>query len=314
MNKGLFLLLASSFVINISCNDSSKISQKVDDQTIRIMFGSCLKEYKPMPLLDIAAAQQPDVFIFLGDNIYGDSREMDTLRAKYDRLRAHGEFQRLTDNTRTLAVWDDHDFGENDAGRHYPLKEESKEIFLDFWKVSDDSPRRSHAGIYGAEYLSIHDMTVQFVLLDTRTFRDNLRLRTDQDTSWKNDYVPYETTDSTFLGEDQWAWLEQTLRAPADLRIIASSNQFSHTYNGWESWTNVPHERQRFIDLIQETRAEHVIFISGDVHWGEISRQDVESGYPLYDVTSSGITETWPNTEPNTNRVGNVVRQNNVAR
>ena len=99
----------------------------------------------------------------------------------------------------------------------------------------------------------------------------------------------------------------------ADVRIIASSNQFSHEYNGWESWTNVPHEQERMIQLIQKTKANGVVFISGDVHWGEISKKNWSNGYPIYDVTSSGLIQTWPNLEPNKNRIGPAVPQNNIG-
>lgn len=34
-----------------------------------------------------------------------------------------------------------------------------------------------------------------------------------------------------------------------------------------------------------------VFFISGDVHYGEITRYDCAVGYPLYDITSSGLTQ-----------------------
>jgi alkaline phosphatase D len=54
-----------------------------------------------------------------------------------------------------------------------------------------------------------------------------------------------------------------------------------------------------------------VVFISGDVHWAEISKQEVQEGYPLYDVTSSGITQEWNSTEPNDNRLGEPFRSNN---
>ena len=50
--------------------------------------------------------------------------------------------------TRVLATWDDHDYGENDAGSEYPLKETSKQIFLDFFGVAKDSPRRERDGVY----------------------------------------------------------------------------------------------------------------------------------------------------------------------
>jgi alkaline phosphatase D len=283
--------------------------------TFRIALGSCAHQDKPQPMLDIATAQRPDVFVYLGDNIYGDSYTLDTLRAKYDRLAAKPEFQRLKAATELVAVWDDHDFGWNDAGRHFPLKEATKEIFLDFWEVANDSPRRNHPGIYGTKWLEKNGRKVQIILLDTRTFRDELihRAQDSQDTLFKNDYVPNDNPDSTFLGAAQWAWLEGEFRKKADARLIASSNQFSHQYNGWESWTNVPHERERMTELIKTTKADGVIFMSGDVHWGEISRQDVPGAYPLYDLTSSGITQTWDVIEPNENRIGRAIPQNNIG-
>jgi len=100
---------------------------------------------------------------------------------------------------------------------------------------------------------------------------------------------------------------------PADARIIASSNQFSHAYNGWESWTKSPTKRQRMTDLIKSTKANGVIFLSGDVHWGEISRLEVPGLYPIYDLTSSGITQTWDVIEPNDNRLGKAIPQNNIG-
>ncbi|MEO0732426.1 MAG: alkaline phosphatase D family protein [Bacteroidota bacterium] len=284
-----------------------------DPIIFRVTFGSCAHQDDPQPLLDVATELQPDAFVYLGDNIYGDTYDMDTLRAKYNRLGAKPEFQRLRATTRVLATWDDHDYGWNDTGRHYPMQEASKAIFLDFWHVPASSPRYGRPGIYGVEYLERAGKKVQIVLLDTRTFRDDLRHRTESDTAFKNDYVPYTTADSTLLGKAQWAWLDSILRVPSDVRIIATSNQFGHSYNGWESWTNLPHERQRMVDLLATTRARPVFFISGDVHWGEISRLPVPGSKPLYDVTSSGITSTWYNVEPNTNRVGEAVPQNNVG-
>jgi alkaline phosphatase D len=306
-----FYILCSIFLW--SCTNQQVLSEGEKEVTTRIAFGSCAEEDKAQPLLSVASGLEPDVFVYLGDNIYGDSRVMDTLRAKYAKLGAKEEFQQLVSQTRVLAVWDDHDFGENDAGRHYPFKEESKEIFMDFWKVPLDSERRQHKGIYGTELIKKEGHTIQIILLDTRTFRDNLLYRDTTDKRYKNDYMPNPNRDSTFLGEAQWKWLKQQLLVPADVRIIASSNQFSHAYNGWESWTNVPHEQQKMLDVIKATEASGVVFISGDVHWGEISRLEVDDAYPIYDVTSSGITETWDIIEPNSNRIGEAIPQNNIG-
>lgn len=305
------LLIFSMISLLISCQ--SKEITSTDATTIKLAFGSCSHQDKPQPMLEVATELKPDAFVYLGDNIYGDTKDVKELKNKYVKLFIKPEFQALRAATTVYATWDDHDYGENDAGRHYPMKAESKEVFMDFWKVPKNDDRRQHEGIYDVKYLEKDDLKVQLIILDTRTFRDNLIKRTASDTDYKNDYAPNQNADSTFLGKEQWAWLETQLKAPADVRVIASSNQFSHEYNGWESWTNVPKEQEKMINLIKTTKANGVVFISGDVHWGEVSKLEGEEHYPIYDVTSSGITETWDKVESNTNRVGAAVPQNNVG-
>lgn len=277
----------------------------------RIAFGSCAHQDQDQPILREVVAAGPEIFVYLGDNIYGDTPDMAVLQAKYDKLAAKEEFRELRSKVAVTAIWDDHDYGANDAGKEYPKKEESRRIFLDFWKVPTDSPRRERPGIYGSHIFREDDRALQLILLDTRFFRDPLKRKTGP--PWKNDYEPDPDPGKSFLGADQWKWLEEELRKPADLRIIATSIQFSHEYNGWESWTNLPAQRQMMVDVIRKTGANGVLFISGDVHWGEISRLPVANGYPFYDVTSSGLTEDWETVEPNANRLGSVIRANNFG-
>ncbi|MEX0792636.1 MAG: alkaline phosphatase D family protein [Pirellulaceae bacterium] len=282
----------------------------------RIAFGSCGKQDKPQPALRQVVGQKPDLFIYLGDNIYGDTRDMNVLKAKYDMLGAKPEFQALRREVAVLSVWDDHDYGENDAGKEYPKKKESREIFFDFWQVPGDSPRRARPGIYGEHTFTENGKTLQVILLDTRFFRDPLKRNSrpiPPDSPFKNEYQPDDNPEKTMLGKDQWQWLEQQFQKPADLRIVCSSIQFGHEYNGWESWTNLPAERQRMLDLIQRSKASGVVFISGDVHWAEISRREMDLPYPLYDVTASGLTEDWHNIEPNRYRVGEAVPDNHFG-
>jgi alkaline phosphatase D len=283
----------------------------------RIAFGSCGHEDSPQPVLSHAAALKPDLFIWLGDNIYGDTDVMDTLQAKYNRLAAGADFKRLKAACPFVATWDDHDFGRNDSGRHYPFKEKSKDIFLDFWKTSPSDIRRQREGIYTSYFYENKKRVVQVIVLDTRTFRDDLRLYKGEKKARKYfydlDYLPYETKDSTLLGAKQWAWLEEQLKIPADVRVIASSTQFSIAFNGYEAWANFPHERDRFIQLIQKTKANGVFFISGDVHYAELSRIDPPQSYPLYDLTASGITSTWLFATPNENRLEGPIMDNHFG-
>ncbi len=258
-----------------------------------------------MPILDQVVALNPDLFIYLGDNIYGDTEDMDTLQAKYQTLAAREEFQRLKQNMPLLATWDDHDYGRNDAGKEYPKKAESKEICLNFWDEPPHSERWQHEGIYTSYHYEQDGKQLQIILLDTRTFRDSITRKNGN----KGRYIPHPKPGSTMLGEAQWRWLEAQLQKPADLRIIGSSIQFSREHNGHESWANFPFEQQRMVDLIQRTKANGALFISGDVHWGEISKHPVDGGYDLIDITASGINRDWKHVSPNQYRVGSAVRE-----
>jgi alkaline phosphatase D len=307
-----YLLLFLLTLVAMACQE-----KKVKPMQV-IAFGSCAHQANPQPVLDLAIATKPEVFIYLGDNIYSDTYSMDTLRMNYEILGARPEFQRLKAATKILAVWDDHDYGWNDSGRHYPYKAESKKIFLDFFGDQGDSTIYQHEGIYHTVYLGEAGQRVQIIFPDTRTFRDKLlpyngSREGQAGYDYALDYTAYTTADSTLLGEQQWKWLEEQLQQPADLRIIASSTQFSITHNGYEAWANFPHEQQRFIDLIKKTKANGVLFISGDVHYAELSILKQEGVYPIYDLTSSGITSTWDFSTPNDNRIGDAVMENNFG-
>ncbi|MGB4960388.1 MAG: alkaline phosphatase D family protein, partial [Saprospiraceae bacterium] len=173
--------------------------------------------------------------------------------------------------------------------------------------------------IYDAHMIDIGDKKLQIILLDTRTFRDNLRkyrgeVHHQARYFYPLDYYPHENKDSTLLGSDQWDWLKIELSKPADLRIIGSSTQFAIEYNGYEAWANFPHEQQKMIELIKSTKANGAMFISGDVHYSEISKIEVKDGYPIYDFTSSGITSTWHFATPNIHRIEGPVMDNHFGK
>ncbi len=310
LRKFVFPLLLLS-VCGMSCKQETAVTT--------IAFGSCGHQSDPQPVLAIAAEQNPDAFIFLGDNIYGDTDNMDTLRNKYERLGAKPEYRQLAAATKIFATWDDHDFGRNDAGKYYPYKKESKEIFMEFFKEPVNSERRKHDGIYKTEYLQQGDKIIQLILLDVRSFRSDLLLFDKENKElqaryfYPLDYQPHTAADSTLLGDDQWKWLEEELKKPADLRLICSGSQFGIEFNGYEAWANFPLEQKRMLELIKSTKASGVLFLTGDVHYAEISRLETDGLYPIYDITSSGISSTWSFATPNKNRIEGPVMDNHFG-
>ena len=276
----------------------------------KIYFGSCGKQYKPMPIFDAIVADQPDLFVFLGDNIYGDTEDMSELQAKYDTLGNHPGFKKLQASTPLIAIWDDHDYGENDAGKDYPQKEASRKIMLDFWQEPKDSARYQRDGIYTSYFYGEGDKTVHIILPDLRWNRDKLHQVGKFNYVTKrmpNNMGPYQVSpveDASMLGERQWQWLEAELKKPATIKIIASSLQLLPEFTGWESWANFPSDRNRLLNLIKQENISGVMMISGDTHWGEISKVSAEGLYPLWEVTSSGLSEKWKDVSPNKHRQG----------
>jgi len=317
--KSYFVLLVAVLLLLNACSKMQQSSGTASLPAIEVIaFGSCAEQWKPQPVLEQALGKNPDIFIYLGDNIYSDTYSMDTLRMNYNVLANKPEFKKLKGTVPIYAVWDDHDYGWNDSGRHYPYREESKKIFLDFFGNQGDTTLNDHEGIYHSAYFGEAGRRIQIIFLDLRTFRDKLlpyngNRKSDSRFDYQLDYSPYTTEDSTMMGEAQWQWLEVQLKERADLRIIASSSQFSITHNGYEAWANFPHEQKRMLELIKKSKAEGVMFLSGDVHYAEVSKL-VEPGlYPLYDVTASGITSTWGFATPNDNRINGPIMENHFG-
>ncbi|MFN9717522.1 MAG: alkaline phosphatase D family protein [Planctomycetota bacterium] len=295
MNKTLRQLTQLVLILGIL---SQHLAEADEPIISHISFGSCAKQDRPQPIWDAVVDGKPQMFLFLGDNIYGDTRDMAVLEQKYRLLGAQPGFARLKQTCPIYATWDDHDLGANDAGAEYPFRRESQKLMLDFFEVPADDARRQRDGIYWSDVFGPAGRQVQIILLDTRFFRSPLKKGFDSrepGEGFRGVYVPNTDPDVTVLGDAQWKWLEEQLRVPAEFRIIGSSFQVLSDRHGWEMWGNFPAERARLFRLLKSSGAGGVVLLSGDRHLSEIAaldRSDSDSiGYPLYEVTSSSLNQ-----------------------
>ena len=271
----------------------------------RIAFGSCAKQDQPQPIWEAIRQGRPELMILLGDNIYGDTDDMDVLRGKYRQLRDQPGFAALRRDCSIVATWDDHDYGQDDGGASYRMRRESQQVFLDFIEVAVDDTRRQQEGIYWSHVYGPPGQRIQVILLDTRYFRSPLKQGfavREPGEGYRGKYIPNTDAGVTILGETQWKWLEEQLRVPAELRVIGSSFQVLSDQHGWEMWGNFPQERQRLLTLLRTTAANGVVLNSGDRHLAELAALDERGeesiGYPLFEVTSSSLNQ------PSGNRTG----------
>ncbi|SIN59820.1 alkaline phosphatase D [Parasphingorhabdus marina DSM 22363] len=260
----------------------------------RIAFGSCNHQGQPQQVWSQIAARQPDLFLAIGDNVYGDfgyagEADMGSFITAYRQQAAHPEFRDLRSQVPMLASWDDHDFGPNDSGGDFAFKQWSEQIFESFWGASDAA--RSRPGIYDAIIAGPAGQRAQIIMLDTRFFRSALkRLPYQRPRPPLGSYVATSDPDATLLGEAQWTWLSKQLAKPADLRIIVSSIQILTDAHGYEKWGNMPLERERLYAALKGRSGGDILMLSGDRHSGAIySDTPPALGETVWELTSSSL-------------------------
>lgn len=283
----------------------------------RIVFASCAQQNEDQSIWDRIAAENPDLVLYMGDNVYGDVRSNDKalpeLKAAYMRLADSEPFARVRAAAPLLTVWDDHDMGLNDGGGDYQYKEQSEKLFEYVWAVDDERAQRP--GVNGAWIIGEDGKRVQIIMLDTRYFRSPLMPTDEPNAHGKERWLPDADPAKTMLGDTQWAWLEEELKKPADLRVLVSSIQVMSEGHGWEAWREFPHEREKLYDIIERSGAERLIMLSGDRHSAALYERGDVIPYPLFEATSSSLNlpaskwrtqsgETW--IEPDPNRLGDM--------
>ena len=306
-----------SIAIIIGCSSNKQLDKNPSSSNsngLKIGFASCLNQEKKMPIFNTIKAEGFDLFLMMGDNVYGNSKSenLKELRLAYEKQKQN--FNKLDFDFPIEAIWDDNDYGLGDGGKEYHLKDKSKELFLDFWDVSANDPRRKRDGLYHEIIKDYKGKSIQLLFLDTRTFRDNLKPSDDKGAVGKERYIPFLDSSLTMLGDEQWKWLAQKMTVTIDYRFIISSIQFLAIGHGWECWNNLPYERQKLINLINRSNIEHTVLLSGDRHRGGLYQLKTKGNKIISEMTSSSLNVPYSNSEePGPLRVGGTYSRENYG-
>jgi alkaline phosphatase D len=242
-----------------------------------------------------------------------DSENLDYTKNAYDKQKSNPDYQKLRQMAEVIGVWDDHDYGLNDGGNEWLLKDPKKDLLLDFLDEPLESDRWFHPGVFmNYVYPLNEDKTMDIYLLDGRSFRDKL----SKARSINRRYDPNTYGEGTMLGEAQWYWLEKHLqKSTADITLIVSGIQVLSDEHSFEKWGNMPHEKDRLLNLLQTYPERRIIFLSGDRHIGEVSKTYLEGvDYAVFDVTSSGLTHSYENADEDNNlRISPLIDQKNYG-
>jgi alkaline phosphatase D len=290
----------------------SNWQHRTDPPSFKIALGSCayLNEAqfdrpgepygRNYGIFNQIVKQEPELMLWLGDNFYlrdADLYAKATTFYRYSTDRATKELQPLLAAAHHYAIWDDHDFGPNDADGSYIGKENSLAAFKSYWG-------NPFFGINGQPGITsaFEYNDVDFFLLDNRYHR-NANLRT--------------TGEKAMLGKPQIEWLIDALKySSAPFKLVAVGGQVLNTAAVYENYATFPEEREFLLKRIEEEAIKGVVFVTGDRHKTELSYLQMNDSTAVYDLTVSPLTAKFYNTidEPNSLRVdGTHTATNNFA-
>ncbi len=265
-----------------------------DTAAFNFVFGACLggQGYCRDPetgweIFDVMLAEQPDFFVFTGDTIYGDSvctvpenvpgaeeitRDLAAYRGRYKYHLEDEHYAEFLAQTPVYASWDDHevidDFGGPALNAINPqLFADAGQAFFEYWplQAQEDGTQQIYRTIPYGNY-------AEFIMLDTRSYRD-------PNVDWDPD--PDAITPKTMLGEEQYAWLQETLaNSTATWKFIVTSVPLSYPTgfpqpqvdgrDGWANYTEKSGYETELLSLIffiENQDIENVVFLTGDTHW-----------------------------------------------
>lgn len=274
---------------------------RTDPPDITFAAGSCAYVNEPfwdrpgkpygdsMVIFQTIHQQKPDFMVWVGDNTYtreGDWNTWGGYMHRYTHTRSLPEMQALLASTHNYAIWDDHDFGPNNADRSFWNKETASRAFDIFWANAPGKPLGPGPCINTFTWSDC-----QFFMLDDEWFR-----------------APNNSADSTrdYFGEAQLNWLTDALLASrARFKFVVSGGQILNPARVYENYAIYPVERRKFLDHITKAGVPGVFIITGDRHHTELTRLERPGTYTLYDLTTSPLTSGThkPGNEANTSRV-----------
>lgn len=245
-------------------------------QNVNFCIGSCA-DYtgdKNEEIFSAIADQEPDFFLWLGDNIYSTEPNWgnkESMAKAYIKRHSTKPVASMFDVVRKqYAIWDDHDFGPNDADSSFSGKNISAEIFESVWSQTPINISEN-----GDIRWRVHNNEIALIGLDNRSHRGPIGTQ--------------------ILGNDQLDWLRESLIMYQDARVIfiAIGSQVLNDAKVYENYSRFPEERVELLNICSRSNSQ-IVFLTGDRHHGELNIKYVNDKR-LIDITSSPLTSSTHN-------------------
>lgn len=231
-------------------------------------------------IFESMAKEKAAFMLWMGDNWY--TRDVDYYdawglwnRASHDR--ATPVLQKFLKSTSHFAMWDDHDYGPNDMGTNYILKETSRDVFKSYWL------NKNYGFADEGVYSMINYGDVDVFMMDDRWWRSADKMKDSVDGK--------PNPEKQMWGKKQLNWLKNSLLySTAPFKIIANGSQVLNPVSPYDKLLDCPAEYNELINFLSANKITGVLFMSGDRHHSEVIKVNRQGAYPLYDITVSPLT------------------------
>jgi alkaline phosphatase D len=263
--------------------------------------------FKPYTVLDPVLGDEPDVWFYIGDTIYGDDPRSGTgvavtradYHTKYKENRDDASLRNVLAAFGTVAQWDDHEvtndfYGTDMTPGFQAQMTAGNEALRDYMPIRDD----------GGDPLQLYrsfqwGQAAEFFLLDDRQYRSAQAYVTEPTCLDMGEpiVVPAGTCAAeisnpsrTYLGAAQKQWLKDgLLNSTATFKFVMNGPLISSLiflpYDRWDGYTA---ERTELIDYIKTNDIRNVIFLSTDIHALIVNSQVGDAMPPIIQEWVSG--------------------------
>lgn len=265
---------------------------------LRFVVGSCSADDERFASIRKSiwakvVAQNPDFIIMNGDVVYVDSFEFVLRESKTNKMQEWEIWGRYMDSMRTLEIfrskklfpiianWDDHDMGTNNSDITFSGRDHARKIFKALFHAPD---MKGTFAQFSEGVSTVYTLNGQkFMIMDGRYYRQPPGTQKD----------PYG-----HFGKKLHDWvIAETKANPMPTWLIMGDQFFmtlvTVTDGGKEKVLNEtflgdhPVHFEKFLNEIKTVQAP-VIFVSGDVHFSEVSAVAPNYlGYPTFELTAS---------------------------
>ncbi len=220
-------------------------------------------------------AQRPLAYLALGDNVYIDTPTVqNTQKYCYYRRQSRPEYRNFVSSTSVFAIWDDHDFIDNDGSGGPEIDQPSWKRPV--WRTFQNNfinPSYGGGEAHPGCWFSCKMADVEFFFMDGRYYRDR--------------------KGGSMLGPVQKKWLLKSLKnSTATFKVLCANVPMTPGVKpgSKDTWDGFPRERKEIFDWIADQRIEGVFIIAADRHRSDAWKNDRPGAYPLYEFQSSKLT------------------------